>query len=125
MESFCEHIDAMLDTNAYVGIASHDFPVVNHAIRSLKKRNMGPGKTDPRQINYSRLNDKGPGYEFQLLLGVRGNLGRKLLGEGHKVRVYVPYGKQWYEYSMRRLRENPTIAWQVTKALIFPWTNRR
>ena len=125
VESFCECIDSMLDTNSYVGIASHDIPIIEHTIKSLKSREMGPGKKDPRGVIYNRLEDKGPGYEFQLLLGVRGNLGRKLLGDGHKVRIYVPYGIQWYEYSMRRLRENPTIAWQVAKAIIFPWTNRR
>ena len=125
VDSFCTHIDEMLDANSYVGIATHDYPIVEYAKQSLERRGLGPNIVDPRVGNYSRLDDKGPGYEFQLLLGVRGNLGRKLLGEGHKVRVYVPYGEQWYEYSMRRLRENPTVAWQVAKSIIFPWTNRR
>ena len=68
---------------------------------------------------------KGAGYEFQFLLGVRGDVRRKLFEKGHRTRVYVPYGTKWYEYSMRRLRENPEVAIHVTKALLMPWTNRR
>lgn len=57
------------------------------------------------------------GYEFQCLLGVREDLRRRLRTEGHRVRVYVPYGKDWFAYSVRRLQENPRMATQVTKAL--------
>ena len=49
----------------------------------------------------------------------------KLAKEGHRTRVYIPYGSRWYEYSMRRLRENPDVAWHVAKSIIMPWTNRR
>ena len=86
---------------------------------------MGAKKNDPRANSGPKQKNKGNGYEFQMLLGVRGELRRKLLKEGHKVRVYVPFGKQWYEYSNRRLRENPDIAWHITKALLMPWSNRR
>ncbi len=117
-------IDAMLDAGAYVGVASHDHPVINHTIKSLESRNMGPGKLDPRDNAGPQRSQKGPGYEFQMLLGVRGPLRRKLSAQGHRTRVYIPYGEKWYEYSIRRLKENPTIGTQVAKAFLMPWTNR-
>jgi len=119
-------IDAMLDSGAYTAIASHDNPVIAHALAALKGRDMGPGKPDPRNSESPEsCIGKGPGYEFQFLLGVRGDVRRKLSEQGHTTRVYVPYGTKWYEYSMRRLRENPEIAFHVTKALLMPWTNKR
>ena len=117
-------IDAMLDAGAYVGVASHDYPVINHTIKSLESRNMGPNKLDPRDNAGPQRLQKGPGYEFQMLLGVRGPLRRKLSAQGHRTRVYIPYGEKWYEYSIRRLKENPTIGSQVAKAFLMPWTNR-
>ncbi|MBL6733756.1 MAG: proline dehydrogenase family protein [Candidatus Poseidonia sp.] len=117
-------ISRMLEAGAYVGIASHDFPVINHALSELEKLGMGPGKSDPRTNAAPQRLAKGPGYEFQMLLGVRGPLRRKLLAQGHRTRVYVPYGEKWYEYSIRRLKENPTIGAQVAKAFLMPWTNR-
>ena len=119
-----ECIDAMLDSGAYVGIASHDHPVINHTLEALKQRGMGPGMDDPRSNAGPVRNQKGPGYEFQMLLGVRGPLRRKLCAQGHRTRVYIPYGEKWYEYSIRRLKENPTIGTQVAKAFLMPWTNR-
>jgi proline dehydrogenase len=56
-------------------------------------------------------------YEFQMLLGVEEELRRILLREGHRLRVYVPFGEQWYAYSVRRLRENPQIAGYALKAV--------
>ena len=47
-------------------------------------------------------------YEFQMLLGVRAKLGDALVAEGHRLRIYVPFGAYWYEYSLRRLQENPS-----------------
>lgn len=117
-------IDAMLDAGAYVGVASHDHPVIKHTIKSLESRNMGPGMPDPRSNAGPQRPQKGPGYEFQMLLGVRGPLRRKLSAQGHRTRVYIPYGEKWYEYSIRRLKENPTIGTQVAKAFLMPWTNR-
>ena len=119
-------IDAMLDSGAYTAIASHDNPVIAYSLAALKSRDMGPDKPDPRHTESPNLcSGKGPGYEFQFLLGVRGDVRRKLSEQGHTTRVYVPYGTKWYEYSMRRLRENPEIAFHVTKALLMPWTNKR
>jgi proline dehydrogenase len=48
-----------------------------------------------------------------MLLGVRSHLGDELVREGHRLRIYVPYGRQWYEYCIRRLQENPKIAGYV------------
>ena len=117
-------VDRMLDAGAYVGVASHDQPVIDHALSALKSHGMGPGIEDPRSNAGTARHHKGPGYEFQLLLGVRGPLRRRLLKEGHRTRVYIPYGEKWYEYSIRRLQENPTIGTQVAKAFLLPWTNR-
>ena len=58
-------------------------------------------------------------------MGVRGDVRRDLASKGHLTRVYVPYGTRWYEYGIRRLRENPEVASHVVKALLMPWTNRR
>ena len=118
-------IDDLLDVGAYTAIASHDIPVIDHSIAALEDRGMGPTIDDPRGNAGPERSGKGPGYEFQFLLGVRGNIRRKLAKEGHLTRVYIPYGSRWYEYSMRRLRENPDVAWHVAKSIIMPWTNRR
>jgi len=58
------------------------------------------------------------GYEFQMLLGVAGTLRRRLVAEGHRLRVYVPYGDAWYAYSVRRLKENPSIAGHVVRGIL-------
>ena len=118
-------VDELLDSGAYTAIASHDLPVINHALAALDERGMGPKIADPRENAGPERIGKGPGYEFQMLLGVRGNIRRKLAKDGHRTRVYLPYGSRWYEYSMRRLRENPDVAWHVAKSIIMPWTNRR
>ncbi len=85
---------------------------------------MGPATPDPRTPPATAGPGKGPGYEFQMLLGVRGELRKRLVTAGHRVRIYVPFGEQWYEYSIRRLKENPTVARHIVKALLLPWTNR-
>ena len=117
-------IDKMLAAGAYCAVASHDKPVIDHALSALKSYGMGPGIKDPRENSGQPRNGKGPGYEFQMLLGVRGPLRRKLAAQGHRTRVYIPYGEKWYEYSIRRLKENPTVGAQVAKAFLMPWTNR-
>jgi len=118
-------IDKMLAAGSYCAIASHDHPVVKHALSALKSYGMGPGIADPRNNSGPQRKGKGEGYEFQMLLGVRGPLRRKLASKGHRTRVYIPYGEKWYEYSIRRLQENPTVGVQVAKAFLMPWTNRR
>ncbi len=118
-------IDCLLDSGTYTAIASHDMPVIKHSLKSISSRGMGPGIEDLRAGGKSWGAGKGTGYEFQMLLGVRGNVRRKLSRDGHRTRVYVPYGERWYEYSLRRLRENPDVAWHIAKSFIMPWTNRR
>ena len=117
-------IDKMLAAGAYCAVASHDKQVIDHALSALESYGMGPGIKDPRENSGQPRNGKGPGYEFQMLLGVRGPLRRKLAAQGHRTRVYIPYGEKWYEYSIRRLKENPTVGAQVAKAFLMPWTNR-
>lgn len=117
-------IDRMLAAGSYCSIASHDIPVIEYAKSALEGYGMGPNIPDPRSNAGPQRDAKGPGYEFQMLLGVRGPLRRKLAKAGHRTRVYVPYGEKWYEYSIRRLQENPTLGKQYAKAFLMPWTNR-
>ncbi|MEE3310357.1 MAG: proline dehydrogenase family protein [Candidatus Thermoplasmatota archaeon] len=119
------HIDQILDRSAYAGIASHDLPVIKHTLAALEARDMCPGNPDPREGCAEDRNGKGPGYEFQMLLGVRGNIRRRLAKDGHRTRIYIPYGEDWYKYSMRRLDENPDVAMHIVKSIFMPWTNRR
>jgi proline dehydrogenase len=53
-----------------------------------------------------------------MLLGVRAERARQLVAGGHPLRIYVPYGEQWYEYSLRRLQENPKVAGYVAKDVL-------
>ena len=124
VDATCEAIDAALAAGAYVGIATHDDKIVESTRKSLSRHGLGPSYEDKRKNAPPSRKGKGPGYEYQMLLGVRGELRRALVAEGHRVRIYIPYGKQWYEYSMRRLRENPTIARHILKAFFLPWKNR-
>ncbi len=99
-ENFLKILDKMLTDGNYVGIATHDDYLVNKAYEMLKEKNVPADK-----------------YEFQMLYGVREELRDKINADGHKIRIYVPFGERWYEYSMRRLQENPQLAWYITKAL--------
>jgi proline dehydrogenase len=90
----------MLERRCYVGIATHDELLVWESLRLIRKYSLRPHQ-----------------YEFQMLLGVDEQLRKILLDAGHRLRVYVPYGEHWYQYSVRRLRENPQIAGYAFKAL--------
>jgi proline dehydrogenase len=94
--NFVRALDALLDAGCYVGIATHDESLLEQAGRAVVERGLGHEE-----------------YEFQMLLGVRPELGDELVREGHRLRIYVPFGTQWYEYSLRRLQENPKIAGYV------------
>ena len=94
--NFAEVVAALLDGGAKVAVATHDDWVVSEALALIEERDLG----------FDR-------YELQLLLGVREDLADELVPEGHTVRIYVPYGRKWYEYSLRRLQENPKIAGYV------------
>jgi proline dehydrogenase len=95
-ESFVRSLEALLDGGSYAAIATHDEWLVDESLRLLRERGLGADR-----------------YEFQMLLGVRPELGDRLVAGGHRLRIYVPYGQQWYEYSLRRLQENPKIAGYV------------
>ena len=94
--NFAEAVAALLDGGAKVAVATHDDWVVSEALTLIEERGLG----------FDR-------YEFQLLLGVKEGLADELVREGHTVRIYIPYVRQWYEYSLRRLQENPRIAGYV------------
>ncbi|HXV35406.1 MAG TPA: proline dehydrogenase family protein [Gaiellaceae bacterium] len=91
--SFVETMAALWEGGAKVAVATHDDALVAKALELIRERGLGPER-----------------YEFQLLLGVREGLADELVAGGHTVRVYVPYGEKWYEYSLRRLQENPKLA---------------
>jgi proline dehydrogenase len=92
--SFVAALEKLVARGAYVGIATHDEYLIEQALRIVA--DVPPDR-----------------YEFQMLLGVRPDRADELVAEGHRLRVYVPYGTRWYEYSIRRLQENPKIAGYV------------
>ena len=91
--NFVRALEALLDAGSYVGIATHDEWLVSEGRRIVGRRGLGSDQ-----------------YEFQMLLGITEQLGDRLVREGHRLRIYVPFGEHWYAYSMRRLQENPKIA---------------
>jgi proline dehydrogenase len=91
--SFVRALEALLDAGSYVGIATHDEWLLAEGRRLVAEHRLA--RED---------------YEFQMLLGVRPELGDELVVEGHRLRIYVPFGRHWYAYSLRRLQENPKIA---------------
>jgi len=95
-DSFRATLRALLDAGAYVGIATHDEALIEDAVAQIRERGLASSQ-----------------YEFQMLLGVRAARGDELVRDGHRLRVYVPFGTHWYEYSVRRLQENPKIAGYV------------
>jgi len=99
--NFIYSMEKLLQGGAYVGIATHDAHLVWAGMAAIDR--LGLDSTE---------------YEFQMLLGVDPELRRIILDRGHRLRVYVPFGRDWYPYSMRRLRENPTVAHHVTRAML-------
>jgi proline dehydrogenase len=93
---YVQALDTLLDAGCYVALATHDDWLVEQSV----------GRIDARGLGRER-------YEFQMLLGVKPELGDRLVREGHRLRLYVPYGRRWYDYSLRRLQENPKIAGYV------------
>ena len=99
--SFVQTLETLLDGGCYAAIATHDEWLVDRALDTIAERGLEPDA-----------------YEFQMLLGVRPQLGDRIVADGHKLRIYVPFGRQWYEYSLRRLQENPKIAGYVAGDLV-------
>ena len=91
-------LEALVEQGSYVAIATHDEALISHALDVVRRAGV------PRDR-----------YEFQMLLGVRPERADGLVTDGHRVRIYVPYGRQWYEYSVRRLQENPAVAGHVAR----------
>lgn len=91
----------LLSAGAYVGIATHDERLLLGAMHRIDELGLAPHR-----------------YEFQMLLGVTPHLRRTVIAQGHRLRVYVPYGQQWFAYSARRLRENPAIVGHVMRDLV-------
>jgi proline dehydrogenase len=100
-ESYLRLLDPLLKAGCYVGIATHDPFLVDQALRLV-----------------TRYGPPDRGYEFQMLMGVAEPLRGRLVAAGHRVRVYVPYGRDWFGYSMRRLQENPRMARQIAMSVL-------
>lgn len=100
-DHFLEDLEVMLRNGVYPGIATHDRALVDGALALIDRYDV------PRNR-----------YEFQMLYGVTPELRRSLIDAGHTMRVYVPYGRHWFGYSTRRLKENPKIVNSIIKSLL-------
>ena len=101
-QHYLEDLEYIFKNKIYVGIATHDKPLIEGAYRLIKKYNVSKNM-----------------YEFQMLYGVTPKLRESVVNEGHNMRVYVPFGKQWFGYSTRRLKENPKMASHIIKAVFY------
>jgi proline dehydrogenase len=99
---FLEDLEFMFNNKIHVGIATHDKPLVEGAYKLIEKYKV------PKNM-----------YEFQMLYGVTPKLRESIVIDGHSMRVYVPFGKQWFGYSTRRLKENPKMASHIIKAIFY------
>ena len=100
-KSFLTLVRMLLEQGCHVAIATHDPDLVDGSKRIL-----------------GELGGCAGSYEFQMLLGVSERMRDALVAEHHPLRVYVPFGPEWYAYSIRRLRENPRVAGHVFRALL-------
>jgi proline dehydrogenase len=91
----------LLDSPIYHGLATHDEAMINAAKTYAKQHCIDPSR-----------------FEFQMLFGVRRDLQRRLVAEGYNVRVYIPFGREWYPYFMRRLAERPANVLFIAKNLL-------
>ena len=99
-DHFMADLRFMLQNRIYVGIATHDNYLIDKSLELIEELNVPHDK-----------------YEFQMLYGVAPKLRQSIVDRGHKMRVYVPFGKQWFNYSTRRLKENPNMVWDIVKAM--------
>jgi proline dehydrogenase len=95
-------LDFMLKNKMYAGIATHDKYLIEESYKLISRH-----KTGTDQV------------EFQMLYGVTPDLRNSIIRKGNRMRIYVPFGKDWFGYSTRRLKENPQIASHIIKALFF------
>jgi len=101
-QHYLEDLEFILKNKIHVGIATHDKPLIDGAYKLLEKYMV------PKNL-----------YEFQMLYGVTPRLRESIVNDGHTMRVYVPFGKKWFGYSTRRLKENPKIASHIIKAIFY------
>lgn len=101
-QHFLEDLEFIFKNKIHVGIATHDKPLIDGAFKLLEKYNV------PKNM-----------YEFQMLYGVTPKLRESIVKAGHTMRVYVPFGKKWFGYSTRRLKENPKMASHIIKAIFY------
>lgn len=99
--NYVRALEKLIENGVYPGIATHDEYLVCRAVELIDKHRLGREQ-----------------YEFQMLLGVDDEMRRLLIAGGHRLRVYVPFGRDWYPYSIRRLRENPEVARHVLRAML-------
>lgn len=99
-QHYIEQMDYLLKNKFYTAIATHDRPLIDKAYELIEKYQV------PKDM-----------YEFQMLYGVTPHLRKEVVDKGHKMRIYVPFGKKWFGYSTRRLKENPKMASHIIKAL--------
>ncbi|RIH65492.1 proline dehydrogenase [Mariniphaga sediminis] len=99
-QHYLEDLEFLFKNGMITGIATHDKFLVENAFRLIEQY----------QVPKER-------YEFQMLYGVTPELRQQIIDKGHRMRVYVPFGKHWFNYSTRRLKENPKMAQQIIKAL--------
>lgn len=99
-QNYMKILRLALERKSYCGIATHDEYLIKESVKLVKE--LGLNKNE---------------YEFQMLLGVREHLREEAVAKGHRMRIYVPFGLRWYEYSIRRFKENPNIAGQVLKSI--------
>lgn len=96
----------LLEGGARVGLATHDSTLADRCLALARDAGLADAPVAERR------------YEFQLLMGVRREEADRLLAAGERVRIYVPYGRDWHAYSMRRLQRNPEIARHVMRAFL-------
>ena len=99
-QHFLTDLKYMFENKMYVGIATHDKFLVEESMKMIREMNIAKDM-----------------YEFQMLYGVTPELRQLIVDNGHKMRVYVPFGDKWFNYSTRRLKENPKMAQHIIKAL--------
>ncbi len=97
---FLEDLEYMFQKGIYPGIATHDKALVEGAYKLIEKYKVPKNR-----------------FEFQMLFGVTPHLRKSIIENGHRIRIYVPFGEQWFAYSTRRLKENPAMAMEIVKAL--------
>ena len=97
-DNYVRVMKLLLSSGTYHGIATHDPRMIEATIDYAQKESIGKDA-----------------FEFQMLYGVRRDLQEQLARDGYKMRVYVPYGKHWYPYFMRRLAERPANIWFIVK----------